>query len=454
MSKGPEAGRQIRLRDWQRWLLQSLLERRSDGRRRYRRALIGLPRKNGKSLLGSVLGLYSLVEGGIGAEVYSAAGDRQQARIVFDEARWQVQNSPELSRVLKVYRNVIEYPDTGGVYRVLSADGKLQQGLNPSTVIFDEVHIQPGDDLWDAMTLGSGARVDPLVVGITTAGFDLESLCGRLFQYGRKVAAGDVDDDTFGFFWWQAPDGCQVGDRAGWGAANPGLGDYLDPDDMASSAQQTPEPSFRRFRLNQWVRAEESWLPAGAWQACQGDARIPDGARVWVGVDVALYHDSTAVVVAWPRPDGKTAVQAEVWRPDGDKLDVGDVMQHIRELADRLDLAAVAYDPRFFDVPAGMLQDEGIPMLEVPQTPERMIPACGFAWEQIVAGLVVHDGDPTLEDHVLSAARRQSERGWSLSKGKSKRKIDACIAMVLALHMAAQQQQGESVYESRGLLVF
>ena len=137
VAKGPNAGSPLIFTDWQRWLLDALLERRADGRRRYRRALIGLARKNGKSLLGSALALYHLTESGEQAEIYAAAGDRQQARIVFGEAKWQVQNAPELLELCKVYRDAIEYLPTGSVFRVLSADARLQQGLNPSLVIFD-----------------------------------------------------------------------------------------------------------------------------------------------------------------------------------------------------------------------------------------------------------------------------------------------------------------------------
>ncbi len=163
------------LTGWQRNLLNDLYERRPDGLLRYRRSLIGLGRKNGKSLLGSLIALYGLIEGEPGAEVYSAAGDRQQARVVFNEAKWQVTQSSALSGICKVYRDVIEVPSTGAIYRVLSSDAKLQQGLNPSTVVFDELHVQPNDDLWDALTLGSGARKDPMIVAISTAGFDLDT---------------------------------------------------------------------------------------------------------------------------------------------------------------------------------------------------------------------------------------------------------------------------------------
>jgi phage terminase large subunit-like protein len=217
-----------------------MLERNANGRLRYKRALVGLPRKQGKSLLGSALALYGLFAGEAGAEVYSAAGDRQQARIVFEEAKQQIVQSPSLMPECKVYRDAIEVPATNAVYRVLSADGKLAQGLNPSLVIFDELHVQRNDDLYDALTMGSGARLDPLVVAITTAGYDLETLCGRLYQYGKQVAAGEVVDPYFGAWWWEAKTDCNVNDEKQWKIANPNLAlGLLDMEDMRVSAQQS-----------------------------------------------------------------------------------------------------------------------------------------------------------------------------------------------------------------------
>ena len=439
VSKGPRAGEALRLVPWQRWLLNGLLERRADGRRRFRRALIGLGRKNGKSLLGSALALYHLTESDEQAEVYAAAGDRQQARIVFGEAKWQVQNSPALAGICKVYRDAIEVPSTGSVFRVLSADAKLQQGLNPSLVLFDEVHVQPNDDLWDALTLGSGARLDPLVVGITTAGYDLESLCGRLYRYGQRVASGEVDDPTFGFWWWEPPEGCPIDDVDAWHAANPNLAaGLLDLEDLEVSAKQTQESAFRRYRLNQWTRSQESWLPAGAWERCEGKPVFVADLPVFVGVDMALKHDSIAVVMVQPQPDGRMATGHRIWFPSGDTIDVAAIEEHLRALHRTWTLAEVAYDPAYFERSAQVLADDGLPMVEFPQSAGRMVPACQTAYELICSGRVLHDGSPEFTDQVLSAAVRPTEGGWRLSKGKSKRKIDGAIALVMALDRASR----------------
>jgi phage terminase large subunit-like protein len=437
VSKGFKAGEPLVLTDWQRWLIDALLERNEAGRRRYRRALIGLPRKNGKSLLGSALALYGLFVGERGAEVYSAAGDRQQARIVFGEAKQQVLDSPALRKVAKVYRDAIEVPAEGAVYRVLSADAKLQQGLNPSLVIFDEVHVQPNDDLWDALTLGSGARRDPLVVGITTAGYDLETLCGRLYLYGQQVARGEIDDPAFGFWWWESPEGSKATDEDSWFVANPNLAEgLLDIEDMRTSVKQTARLAFDRYRRNQWTRASDSWLPAGAWDACRDGTAVFDPSRpFWAALDMALKHDTAALVTAQEQ-DGRFVVRSQVWKPRGDVLDVQAIEQAIRALHATGQLQGCTYDPAYFERSAQVLADDGIVMIEFPQTAQRMNPACGNAYELISGQRVAHDGDPTLTDHVLSAEPRASGEGWRLSKGKARRKIDACIALVMALDVA------------------
>ncbi|HEX7786759.1 MAG TPA: terminase large subunit, partial [Methylomirabilota bacterium] len=163
-SRGDVAGQPLQLRPWQRELLDDLFALRPDGTRCYRTALIGLPRKNGKSTLCSGLALYGLIaDGEPGAEIYSCAGDRQQARIVFEEAKRMAQHDPDLRGVLTFYRDAIEVRATNSVYRVLSADAELKQGLNPHWVIFDEVHVQPSDALWNAMVLGMGTRRQPLM---------------------------------------------------------------------------------------------------------------------------------------------------------------------------------------------------------------------------------------------------------------------------------------------------
>lgn len=439
--KGFRAGDSLQFTTWQKWLLRSLFERTPEGRLRYRRALIGLPRKHGKSLMGSTIAVYGLIAGESGAENYVVAGDRQQARIIFNEAKTQVMSSPVLAAECKVYRDVIEMPRFGSILRVLSSEFKGQAGLNPSLVLFDELWNQSTSDLYDQMTLGSGARLEPLIVSITTAGYDLDTVAGRLYQYGKQCAAGEIDDPSFGFWWWEAPADCAIDDESAWRVCNPNLHErLLDIDDMRTAMKQTDEAAFRRWRLNQWVRTQESWLPAGAWEACTSDRALDDSLPVFIGLDMALKHDSIAVVIAQPQADGVTVTRAQIWQPRDDGVDVAGVEQYLRSLHMRYTVQEIVYDPAYFQRSAEHLADDGLPMVEFPQSSQRMIPACGHAYEMIINKKVMHDGAPTFTDQVLSAAQRMTDQGWRLSKGKSKRKIDAAIALVMALDRATSRQ--------------
>lgn len=439
--KGFRAGEPLEFTRWQRWLLRGLMERNDAGRLRYRRAMIGLPRKQGKSLMGSAIAVYSMIAGEPGAEVYAVAGDRQQARIIFNEAKQQVQNSPMLSEVTKVYRDALEMPSFGSVFRVLSSEFKSQAGLNPSTVLFDELWNQGDSELFDQMTLGSGARLEPLVVSITTAGYNLDSLAGRLYQYGKQCATGEVEDESFGFWWWEAAADCDIRDRGQWRKANPNIAEgLLDVEDMDTATKQTTESAFRRWRLNQWVRTQESWLPAGAWERCVSDLELDRELPIWVGIDMALKHDSIAVVLAQPQAE-RVVVRSRIWQPKDEGVDVSEVEAFLREVHATYQVMEFAFDPAYFQRSAEALVDDGLPMVEFPQTGQRMVPACGQTYELIVQGRLAHDGLPTFTDQVLSAAQRMTDTGWRLSKGKSKRKIDACIAMVMAVDRATRRQK-------------
>lgn len=442
--KGFRAGESLQFTDWQKWLLGALLERRNaDGKLRFRRALIGLPRKQGKSLMGSALAVYSMIAGEAGSEIYAVASDKDQARIIFGEAKQQILSSPILSAEARVLRDAIEMPRFGSVFRVLSSDFRGQAGLNPSLVLFDELWAQKGSDLFEQMVQGSGNRLEPLIVSITTAGYDLDTLAGQMYQYGKSVASGEVDDPSFGFWWWEADADCKIGDQKQWRKANPNIAEGLmseeDLETAVKASFQGSEMSVRRWRLNQWVRSQESWLPIGAWEQCRSALELSTDLPVWVGVDMALKHDSIAVVLAQPQDD-RVVVRAKIWHPKDEGVDVAQVEQHLRELHNAYDVREFAFDPAYFQRSAETLSDEGLPMVEFPQNGQRMIPACGQAYELIVAGKIAHDGSPTFTDQVLSAAQRMTDNGWRLSKGKSKRKIDACIAMVMGLDRATRKQ--------------
>jgi len=417
---------------------------------RHRQALVGLARKNGKSADGAVLGLGGLVLGPQGGEVYSCAADKEQARIVFGTARRMVELDPELSGLLKLYRDVIEYVATGSIYRVLSAEAFTKEGLNPHLVLFDEVHAQPNRELWDVMALAMGARREPLMVGITTAGVrsdssGQDSLCYGMYQYGKRVASGEVDDPAFFMAWWE-PGDPSADHRldATWLEANPGFDDLVAAEDFSSAVLRTPEAEFRTKRCNQWVATAEAWLPAGAWEACEEDAPIPSGAEVVLGFDGSFSNDSTALVVVsagerphvdvvecWERP----ATAGDDWR-----VPIVGVEDAIRAACRRWQVREIVCDPFRWARTYQVLEDEGLPVVEFPQSPQRMVPATQRFYEAVLNKTISHSGDPRLARHLANCVLRVDQRGSRLAKDSknSPRKIDLAVASVMALDRASQ----------------
>lgn len=435
------------LRPWQKELLVDLFALRPDGRRQFRRGLVGMPRKNGKSALGSGIALFGLFEE-LGAEVYCAAGEKEQARIVFAAAKATVEADPELSSVLTVYRDAIELPSRGSVLRVLSAEAYSKEGLNPSMVIFDEVHVQQTDELWNVMNLGSGTRKNPLVLGITTAGVKYgadgaDSLCFRLFQRGMAINAGELVDPTFFFRWWGAPDGADFRDPEVWRAANPALGDYLYEEDFESVIQTTPENEFRVKRLNQWVASAQAWLPQGAWDSCADPGRrVSDGTEVILGFDGSISNDSTALVV-WTVGQQPHGDVVKVWeKPQGDDewtVPILEVEDAIRRACRRWQVLEVVCDPYRWTRTMQLLEDEGIPMVEFPQNASRLVPATQRFYEAVINHQLTHSGNATLARHVGNCTVHSSYQGSMVRKESknSNRKIDLAMASIFAVDRAA-----------------
>lgn len=456
-SKGDSAGELIELRPWQQEIVDELFVLRADGRRKHRTAYIGLPRKNGKSTIGAALALYGLIaDGEPGAEVYSCAGDRQQASIVFAEAKRMVEADPELSSIVKVQRFHLEVPSTGSIYRVLSADAKLQQGLNPSMVVFDEVHVQPNRDLWDAMTLGRGARSQPLVVGITTAGFDRDSLAWHLHEHGRRVRSGEEDDPTF-YYWWSEPSEILADwrDPKVWAEANPALDDFLFLEALEEDARITPESSFRRYHLNQWTATYAAWLPHGAWASIESSRAIPRDSKVVLSFDGAWTGDSAAllattveevphqqVINLWEKPhdDPYWQVQSE------------DVTAAVKLACQEYAVVEIACDPHEWRREIQQWHNDRLPVIEWSTSSlERMIPACSAYYQAVVDKRITHDGDPRLARHIANAVLKEDHRGARIVKAADRQKIDLAVTAVMGYDRAAMHY-GKPVRKPRRMV--
>ena len=271
----------------------------------------------------------------------------------------------------------------------------------------------------------------------------------RLHEYGSKIATGTIDDDRFLFVSHSASlehdltetDPVKLGTvlRAALVEANPGIDDRK-LERLCRRFNEIPLEDFERFHLGRWVQQTAfSWLAdrPGAWARCQDSGlAVQPGGRVWLGVDASHSNDSTSVNYVGLVGD-RWVSRCRVFEqgPNG-IIDHSEVRQHVRDLAAMFDVQGVSYDPAFFEQSAADLADEGLPMVNAPQSPQRMVPKCSMAWELIVSGLVAHDGDEVFARHVNGAAKRHYRFGWSLSKAKSDELIDACIAFVLAVHLA------------------
>lgn len=447
-----KSGQPLLMRGWQKKLNGHVFARRPDGRRRHRVALVGEPRKNGKSGLLAGVAIHGLFEGN-GSEVYSCAADRDQARIVFGDARRMIEAEPDLAAACKVYRDAIEVIGTGSIYRSLSSEAFTKEGLSPTLVCFDELHAQQNDELFNVMALAAGARIDPLLFAITTAGVKTDSsgrdsVCYRLFQHGLRVASGEIDDPSFFLAWWGAPDNANHRDPVVWAACNPAYGDLVDPEDFEAAVKRTPEAEFRTKRLNQWVSTAKTWLPTGAWDACENlEVTIPDGAEVCLGFDGSFNNDSTALTVV-SCSDIPHVDVVECWeRPVGSYNDwtvpIFDVETAIRAACQRWQVREVVCDPARWARTYQVLEEEGLPIVAFPQSPARMVPATARFYEAVMNQTITHSGDPRLARHIDNCAIREDARGSRISKDakNSPRKIDLAVSAVMALERAVQKAE-------------
>jgi phage terminase large subunit-like protein len=447
------AGEDLVFRPWQRELTKQLFAVKADGTFRHRIGLVGLPRKNGKSAWLSAVALESLVLGAQGGEIYSCAAEKEQAKIVFNTAKEMVRLHPELSELLTVYKDTIHNPKTGSVYRALSSDAFSKEGLNPTLVCFDELHAQPNRELFDVMSLAMGARIEPMLVAITTAGVKSDnsgkdSICFSLYEYGKRIANGEVDDPTFFFAWWEANNEDYRSPDT-WREANPGFDDIVAADDFASAILRTPEAEFKTKRLNIWTSTSDTWLPHGSWDALSDPREIPDGTDVVLGFDGSFNGDCTAIVAVsvgevphimpvavWEKPDEADAS----WQ-----IPVLEVEDAIRAAATRWQVLEIACDPYRWARTFQVLDDEGLPVVTFPQTASRMTPATTRFFEAVINKTLTHDGDARLARHIGNAQLRTDNRGSRLAKEAkgSKRRIDLAVSAVMALERASWwQSQG------------
>lgn len=443
-----QAGEPLVLRNWQMDLLDHLFAVNENGLYKHRTALIGMARKNGKSGLGSGIALWSLLMGEAGGEVYSCAADKDQAKIVFGDAKRMIEADEELSEMCRVYRDAIEVPSTGSIYRALSSEAFTKEGLNPTRVIYDELHAAPNRELWDVMQLGMGARREPMLIAITTAGVKTDStgqdsICYSLYQYGKKVVSGEIDDPTFFMAFWEAPLEADHRARETWQMANPGFNDLNDERDFESTIKRTPEAEFRTKRCNQWVNSQTAWLPAGSWEPLKAEREITADVPVVLGFDGSFSGDATVLVGVTVEQEPHVFM-VKAWEkqpddPDDWRVDQLDVENTIIEFCAGHKVKEIVCDPFRWQRTMQVLDERGLPVVEfASSSAARMVPACAQFYDAVVNAKLTHDGNPLLARHLDNAVIKTDRLGPRIVKEhrSSPRKIDAAVASIIGFSRA------------------
>lgn len=492
-SKGEWAGQVIRLEDWQQALLWiGFGWMRSDGKRRFRTHYWELARKNGKSTIAAGVGLYLMIaDGEPGAEIYSAATKRDQARITHQEATRMVKASPALKRRVTCFRDNLHIRDTATKFEPLGRDADSMDGLNIHGAIVDELHAHKSDEVWGVLETATGARRNPLMFAITTAGFNQSSFCFQLRDYAIKVLDGILVDDSFFGVIYTLDEGDDWTDESNWVKANPNLGISVDVDDLRNKAAKaraigTALTHFLTKHLNIWTNADELWLSPDKWKSCAGEVEEAAlaGKTCYGGLDLSNTLDITAWVLVFP-PDEECdhyRVLPRFWVPEeriqerkrndrvpydvwerqgyieatpGETIDYEYVYARMDADAQQFDIIDVGFDRWGSAQVYQWAEKAGMVMVQVGQGYQSMSAPMKEMERLIVNGSLMHGDNPVLTwmAHNL-VAMRDPAGNIKPDKRRSREKIDGMVALIMALDRATRHdpEAGRSVYEDRDVL--
>jgi phage terminase large subunit-like protein len=493
--KGELSGSPFLLSPWQYdGIIKPLFNAKNpDGSRQYRTCFVEVPRKNGKSTLAAGIALYLLfADGEPGAEVVSAAADREQARIVFDLAVNMVQASPVLSARSTIYRSHIE-TKSGSIYKVISAEAYSKHGMNLHGIIFDEIHAQPNRELWDVLTTATVSRKQPLTFAITTAGHDRSSLCYELHTYAKNILEGSVEDPTFLPVIYAAEPDEDWAIEPTWKKANPGYGVSVKPEYFVNAVREAKilpnkEQAFRRLHLCQWTESYSRWIALDRWDACQAEetydregnsCSLAESLRFkecYVGLDLASNVDLAAMSLLFPGEDGEYSVLLYSFAPaeadrkrerankprfnnwardgwiginEGNSIDYEAIRKKLHELAEQYQVKEVAIDRWNATHLITLLQEDGFTVVPFGQGMASMTGPTKEFESLVLDGKLKHDGNPVLRWNVANVVIEEDAAGnRKPNKARSSDKIDGVVATLMALGRALVRTQSGSVYDS------
>lgn len=435
----PETVDKFVLDDWQRALIRHALEvypvgHPRAGQLRYRQVLVSLGRQNGKSVLGALLGMFGLILSGPGPEVISVASTVEQANIVFKRVKHVIDSNAALSARFRTSatRGISStLAGRSATYVVKTNKEASLQGIPVRVCVFDEVHICKPES-WDAVVFGTSAQRNGLVFGITTAGDEKSTLLKRLYETGRKAAARDGDyDERFGFFLWEAPAHLRLDDPQFLITANPSIAcGRLDLEQELNAIKSMPENQVRRYRGNQFVSSESSWLPSSTWFGCPV-GQVPVGHTVVFGVARAQNWRAATITANVKHPDGRvsTEVVASLVNPNLDQLEdlclgLWRKLKPLAFLMESVDLKDLAM----------RLRERGVTVEYL--TAAQMMNVCSTAYALIAKGKVSHADDMVVNVQMPRAVAKNVGEGWRISRKDSIGDVDAVMATVIGLYGA------------------
>lgn len=499
--KGEWAGTLMHLEPWEHRIVKRIFAwvHADTNLRIIREAYIELPRKNGKSYLGSGLALYLLyADKEMGAEIVSAAAESEQAAIVFDTAKQMTLMNPTLMRLAKVYRRSMAVYKTASSYKVISAEAYTKHGKNLSGIVVDELHAQPDRELVDVLVTSVGSRAQPLIIYLTTAGYDRNSICFEKHHYARQLLDGLIQDFTFYPAIFAADPEDDWTDPKTWYKANPNLGiskkfEYMKRECEKAKLIPAYENTFKRLDLNIWTEQESRWITMKLWDACAMPFTEADllERECFGGLDLASVEDLNAFALLFPEmtkremPGGEVVPVLEVkvlpyfflpeetllkrkregkqawdvWQRDGHiiatpgvQTDYGTIKNLILEKRKKFFIREIAFDRWEASQLVSWLRGEGLEMVQTGLGYSSMNTPTKGLYSLMLGGNFHHPAHPVLSWNAANVAVEQDPAGnIKPSKLKSPEKIDGVVATILGLSRLLVHSQGESVYNEHGI---
>ena len=474
-TEAPFAGKPFIPAPWQDDYLDKLFNtKRPDGLRQYQRSLLALPRKSGKTSMCAVIGAYEGFFGAEGGQILIAAGDRKQASLLFTAASRYIESCPGLLKRCKIYKNSIVIPHKNSTMQFLSSEHKGKHGFNPSLVIVDEYHVQPNRDLVDVLESGMGAREEPLVIYVTTAGMDRVGPCYEEWQRALKIRDGIIDDPTFLPCIYAAPDDADPFAEETWKIASPNYGitvrkEFMEREAGLARESVAQEIKFRTLYLNQWVsNGANKFFRTGLWEKCGQPLRPTEGRPCYCGLDLSSTSDTTAFVAVWPDEDGTFDVMAHLFIPEesadrdeapyrqwakdgfvtlteGNVTDYDVVRDYVLSFCEKNWVKSVAIDRWNATHLTTQLVNEGVEVKPYGQGYASMSSATKLLSTLVLSQKIRHAGNPPLALHISNMQVKQDDAGNikpTKSHSHSTGRIDAAVALIMPLGVYSAEAQG------------